>query len=266
MLNVVKSSRLQRKWFKKVSLLLVFLIGLSEAVIAQTHPPKLVSLVNDDVSRTKVNALREHYTQLIAAELGVSYTTAYCPPKRCYSNLYDGSGDILMFVNSIAVETDRVSAIGEFAGQKNTLVVFLRKGEEGKVTQFTDLEGMRVGTLLGLPYGSQFSKNTKIKKYAVSKTSQLNKMLMAGRIDAYVTFRTTGGEIEDYPYVSRTEVPYEQGAFSIALVSRSSPYHEKLKAILPGLFERWTTSGYFEKSCQKIVGRCPEFFGKGAKL
>lgn len=241
-------------------LLLVVSFLSSETAQAQDVKSGLISLLHDDKHRTKVNFLRERYTQQIAEQLGAPVSTAFCPTKRCFSDLYEGAADLLLFVNSSEIDDQRVTAIGEFTVDRNTLMVYLRKGEEDRVKTFRDLEGMTVGTILGLSYGNAFKSNQKIIKYEVGQSSQLSKMLLAGRIDAFVTFRSGGEELEQYPSISRVEVAYRQGGFAIALVSKSSSYYQELTNILPSLFDEWIETGDFEKSCDEIDFKCPASF------
>lgn len=69
---------------------------------------------------------------------------------------------------------------------------YVLKGKEASITRYENLHSLVIGTQLGSKYFPRFDSDTAIQKVAVSDTGLNIKMLLAGRIDAFIATETLG--------------------------------------------------------------------------
>lgn len=120
---------------------------------------------------------------------------------------------------------------------------YVLKGNEKAIGTYDDLRSLTIGTQIGGKYFARFDSDAAIEKVAVTDTERNIKMLIAGRIDAYVMSEEAG----DYRLASfglsdtiaKAEYRYckEQNVFMVLSkrsphASRLDEFNRELKALL----------------------------------
>ncbi len=166
----------------KNKLLLVLLLCFIAPVWAKQDPVEVVSyyipgLVNQDKTGSLVDMLNKvnEYT-------GVEFDLTLMPTRRVQKAFSQGQ----LFGYFPELEENRVSDSCRTANIMQKKIIVITRNDSEKITEVSQLEGLRVGAVAGYSYGNEIVKNEKIKIEYVKNDDINVKKLLAGRLDVIV--------------------------------------------------------------------------------
>jgi polar amino acid transport system substrate-binding protein len=114
--------------------------------------------------------------------------TSDIPFKRCLVMMKLGSADLM---SGLLFDADRASYMELIPYRDYSTKLFLIKSPDISITSFSDLDGLKIGTMLGHKYFPEFDDaQDRFTKIPVPEVEQLIAMLANGRIDAVIISET----------------------------------------------------------------------------
>lgn len=170
-----------------------------------------------------LGGLKAELLDEIAHRLGWKVEHSYCPFQRCLRSMEGGELDIMVF---IAVNEERREYLDfvQIWSIPRKIPFYMLDGQQHRLQRFEDLHQLRVGVVNGYAYFRRFDKDPMINKVVVQHERQLPKMIMAGRIDAYIAFNQRREDLlQQYPQL--VSPPFSHGFSDTALlaISKHSP-------------------------------------------
>ncbi len=141
---------------------------------------------------------------------------------------------------------------------KTNKALYVLKGNENLITEYEDMYSLRIGTQLGGKYFPRFDTDENIDKSSV-KSFKLNiKMLLAGRIDAFITTEAAG----DYRLaqsgltgsITKAQYVFQEEQDVCMVLSKRSPYASRL-AEFNTVMRELVEGGMFEQIKKEYISR-----------
>lgn len=166
--------------------------------------------------------------ELVAERMGLEIQYAQYPFKRGLHLLEVGEIDMMTGVLRRPEREEYLHFVEPPYKAFSNKAFYVRRGEEGRITRHEDLHSLRVGTRFGANYYPRFDNDPDIEKENVGTLALSVKMLLAGRIDAFVLTESSG----DYEIrrgtmpevVSKAEFVYSKKQEVYMVVSKASPF------------------------------------------
>lgn len=159
----------------------------------------------------------------VAKRLSLEVTHIDCPLARCVNLLRSGSADLMMFVNAAHQFNQSIEFIQIWPNSMDIIfIVHSEKAQE--ITEYTDLYGLRLGVVTGYKYFRQMDEDNLLNLTSVISPLQLPKMLMADRIDAYITYIPfLASTLVKYPNFAAAKYTQKYNDLAFIAISKSSP-------------------------------------------
>ncbi|MFH1914388.1 MAG: transporter substrate-binding domain-containing protein [Pseudomonadota bacterium] len=132
------------------------------------------------------------FVDMLAARMGLTVEYAHYPFKRGLKMMESGEIDLMIGVLRRPEREEYLHFIEPPYKNETCKAFFVLKGREHTISSHADLRGLRVGTILGVGYYPEFDDDSLIAKYPVNSPDLNIKMLLAGRIDAFVSTEAAG--------------------------------------------------------------------------
>lgn len=170
-----------------------------------------------------LGGLKAELLDEIADRLGWKVEHSYCPFQRCLRSMQSGDLDIMVF---IAVNEERREYLDfvQIWSIPRKIPFYMMDGQQHRLQRFEDLYQLRVGVVNGFAYFKRFDTDPMIKKVVVQHERQLPRMIIAGRIDAYIAFdQRRESLLQQHPQL--VSPPFSHGFSDTALfaISKHSP-------------------------------------------
>lgn len=151
------------------------------------HPPWKVLDENGEPDGIDIEMLR-----LLAARLDLKLEFVHFPFKRCLKMVEIGEIDVMTGVLH-RPERDRLfHFIAPPYKTTSNKAFFALKGRKPHLKEHEDLYSLHIGTGLGAKYHPAFDNDPLIKKYPTTTPGLTIRMLLAGRIHAFIMTEATG--------------------------------------------------------------------------
>jgi len=139
-----------------------------------------------------VGGIDIEFLHLVAKRMHLDVEFVHLPFKRGLKMLEHGNVDLMVGV----LHRPEREAFAHFLmppyKNKTNKALYVLRGNEDWITEYEDMHSLRIGTQLGGKYFPRFDTDKSISKSSV-KSFELNiKMLLAGRIDAFITTEAAG--------------------------------------------------------------------------
>lgn len=152
-----------------------------------TLPPW--KIINENEHHTGIDI---EFLRLFAKRLNLDLEFIDLPFKRGLKTLANGEIDIMIGVLRRAEREQFAHFLMPPYKTGTHKAFYVRKGNEHTITKHEDLHGLIIGTQLGGKYYPSFDADIAIEKAVVTDTELNAKMLLAGRIDAFITTEAVG--------------------------------------------------------------------------
>ncbi len=208
--------------------------------------PPYVDLVSNKLVGENIDIIH-----LLANSIGLKPAFLHCPPVRCLTMVKQGKADMILGLSkSTAREKYFIFLQPPYLLQHQPLRFFTLKENKLKISNFSDLNPLLVGTLRGAMYFPLFDKSQVIKKVELTSRKQLVKMLLKGRIDTFLEREETVlpllSTTEYQNKITMADYQYNKPINSYIAISKQSKvkrYANELsqvlaKAIADGTIER----------------------------
>jgi len=200
----------------------VLRVGFSE------HPPWKVREADGGYGGIDIELLR-----VLAERVGLGLEFVDYPFKRALEMAAIGEVDI---VTGVFKRRDREKDLYfiEPAYKKfSNKAFFVLKGRESSIRRHEDLIGKTLGTIVGAKYYPAFDKDKRIMKSPVTRTELNFKMLLAGRINAFIMTESAGeyrrAQLGMEDVVSKADFIYREKQNVYMVLSRKSIFVKYLK-------------------------------------
>jgi len=124
--------------------------------------------------------------------LNLSAEYRVCPWKRCLLIMKNGEGDLISGITLSKERQKYLTYLTPPYKTKSQKVLFVGNGKRGAFQVLEDMEHKQIGYLRGARYFDEFHENAAIKKYEVNTDFQGMKMVIGGRLDAFLITRENG--------------------------------------------------------------------------
>ena len=132
------------------------------------------------------------FLRLLAKRMKLEIKFVHLPFKRGLKTLEHGDIDLMVgMLRRPSRETYAHFLTPPYKNQTNK-AFYVLKGKEDTITRYEDLRPLAVGTQLGGQYFPRFDMDANIKKSEVKDTEFNVRMLLAGRIDTFITTEAAG--------------------------------------------------------------------------
>lgn len=178
-----------------------------------------------------VGGFKYDFIEELGRRIGSPTQHRFCPFLRCLRSMKNGSMNIMMFISVTPQRSEYLDYIQVWPIPLD-IPFYVRQGEQSQLTTYEDLHSLRIGVVNGYFYFKRFDNDTAIVKSIVLKESQLPKMLMAGRIDAYIGFNLSTATLQQqYPHLVRANYSHKFSETALLAISK----HSELAKHLPEL-------------------------------
>ncbi|WP_147819598.1 substrate-binding periplasmic protein [Salidesulfovibrio onnuriiensis] len=172
------------------------------------------------------------FLRLLAQRMNLRIEFVHVPFARGLVCLEEGSIDLMPCVLHREDREMCMHFIQPPYHQFSPKAFYVLKDGGPAINSYTDLYGLRIGTVIGARYFSRFDEDIRLNKDAV-RNSELNfKKLLDGRIDAMVLSETHGDrqlEHLDYAHrITKARYKYQRTNHVHMVLSRQSPLAERL--------------------------------------
>ena len=211
-----------------------------------------------------IGGFKYEFLEALAERLGWTMEHSYCPFQRCLRSMADGSLDIMVFI-AVTQQRSQYLDFVQVWPIPRKIPFYMLKGQTHRLQSYEDLHNLRIGVVNGYAYFTRFDHDSQIRKSAVLKESQLPKMLIAGRIDAYIGFSVSRDLLmQQYPQLA--VAPFAQGFTDTALlaISQKSPLAnraDELEAAALSLIKDGTLDQLWQKFFDDDVLQYPRHLG-----
>ncbi len=210
--------------------------------------------LNNDSSKGNLRhaQIKRAIATAVGNALGRHVTHHGCPFSRCIADLKSGDADIIIAIYA-AKKREQFLEYFQLMENVRKMPFYVRTGEEQILSQYEDFYDLAVGVVSGYAYFDPFDLDTKINKHIVNSETQLPKLLLANRIDAFNSYLPD--ILKTYPEISRATYQPNQPSIALVSVSRQSPHFEYLTNYLPLVIKQLLSDGQLEEIC-KTHGPC----------
>lgn len=125
----------------------------------------------------------------LGQRIGMEIEFKKCPWPRCITFIENGQADIITSFG----KTEKREAFTYFLGKPyftDSITFWVKKESAIDIKEYTELDGLKVGSIKGSVYFPQFNLDTGLHKEEVNYEVQLFRMLHAGRIDTFIGYET----------------------------------------------------------------------------
>jgi polar amino acid transport system substrate-binding protein len=197
------------------------------------------------------------FLEMLAARMGLAVEYVHYPFKRGLKMMEVGEIDLMVGVLRRAEREAYLHYIEPPYKSETSKAFFVLRGRERAIAAHDDLRGLRVGTVLGGRYYPEFDDDPRIVKYAVTSPDLNFKMLLAGRIDAFVMTETAG----DYRVarsgladrIAKADYVHRESQDVYMVLSRRSTHAARLgefNRVMAGL----VSEGSFDRARDTFIG------------
>lgn len=197
------------------------------------------------------------FLEMLAARMGLAVEYVHYPFKRGLKMMEVGEIDLMIGVLRRAEREAYLHYIEPPYKSETSKAFFVLRGRERAIAAHDDLRGLRVGTVLGGRYYPEFDDDPRIVKYAVTSPDLNFKMLLAGRIDAFVMTETAG----DYRVarsgladrIAKADYVHRESQDVYMVLSRRSTHAARLgefNRVMAGL----VSEGGFDRARDTFIG------------
>ncbi len=236
---------------KSISLSFLFLLSTSviaaETITIGTFPIPLMV-------ESKDKGVFIELTQALAKEAGFELVIVVLPPQRTLQNFEENGVDSIFPALEVTMPENHLRSDLVYVKRDFSFTV---KGKEPLET-IADLSGKRVGITSGYPYAKKLIADNSIRFVVTSRDEQNVKMLMAGRIDAFVVEEKSGlkafsnnGSDHEISYNSAQPLSEQDVFFAFKKNKRGKHFADKISAALIVLKENGTFAGIMAKTHTK---------------
>ena len=222
---------------------------------------KHVIMSNDKSPTAKQHAdFKVALVDILAEQMGYHSSHLLCPAERCLAMLRSGAADI-MVLGAITPERSKyLEFIGVLPETPVRSIYYVLKGREHSITTHADLAGLRIGAVKGYFYHDDFHSSPQITRLMVPQEEQLPKMLISGRIDAFISYTPSNDQIirltERYPQLAQASFRHPPLQSALLLISRNTTKHSILAKTLPPILQSLVESGDIKDLCQLMAMEC----------
>jgi polar amino acid transport system substrate-binding protein len=233
--------------------LLLQIILLSSTLVAEENP--VVSTLQHCNKFSSKNDLMGYLSRDLALELGrrlsapVMHVTA--PLKRCLGMMKSGQVDF-MFAPHIS---DERAIFMEFiqSSKVNQIVFLIRKKDGDWLHNYSDLANKTLGVVDGADYFPKLNTDNKLNKQLVINPTQLPKILLAGRVDAFVAYKATARDILlAFPDIAQASYNVGDITMGFLAISKESPLRQRLDE-LNRIIVSMIDDGYYDKKIEQYL-------------
>lgn len=172
------------------------------------------------------------FLYLLAERMHLTVKFVPLPFKRGLKMVEHGEVDLMVGVLRRPEREVFAHFLSPAYKNKTNKAFFVLKGKENILKEYNDLHHLKIGTQLGSKYFPRFDMDKKIKKVVVKDTELNIKMLLAKRIDAFITTEAAG----DYRLaqsgmtnaISKAQYIYHKQQDVFMILSKRSPHTHRL--------------------------------------
>lgn len=132
------------------------------------------------------------FLRMLADRLDLDLQFHHVPFKRGLAMLQSGELDIMTGVLKRPVRELYLHFIEPAYKNSSNKAFYVRKGQESLITRHEDLSGLDIGTGLGAKYYPRFDTDKSFIRHPVSDADLSIKMLLVGRVDAFIMTESAG--------------------------------------------------------------------------
>ena len=220
----------------RISLVALVLIYLLQPALASSQQLRYVQtnfppwFISEDGNFSGIDVL---IVKELAKRLELKLAIDTCPIMRCFSQMRRGRVDMMSSLFKRPEREEFMYFIEPFYFDAHDTVFYVKRGRKDIIKTYDDLYKLSVGVTKKISYGEKFDNDKNIDKEVVSLQTQLPKMLMSGRIDAFLGDETvmdylviTAGFYDAFEKTNfRIKHAGDGGYFAIA---RSSPFASRI--------------------------------------
>lgn len=212
-----------------------FVLGEELVYANENWPPWIIIQKDSTTGKKTFSGIDVDIIKELGKRLNVKTKFKECPWERCLFMLKEGQVDL---TSATLRRPDRevfLHFIEPPYDPTTKRALFLPKGKGASIQNYEDLYTLgKIGVVMGYQYFSQFDKDSKLKKFSVTRSVQLPEMLVSGRIDAFISEVTLAHDlIASMGYQNQIEksgFEHESPLGYVALSKRSS-FVQKLPQI-----------------------------------
>ncbi len=246
-------------------LFLLLMIPLDAAAQVNHQDSHIVPVVPDHIRHTffteelseermRIDLLKIELAKLIAQGLGIELVNDICSFKRCMADLFSGQSDLILFPSVSTFRSEYLDFLNVIKFDQSPLLFFIRKGEEQRLTKFSDLYNLNIGMISGYFYAEVFNDDKNIVKHEVAKPEYLPELLLSNRIDAFIAYWWPTAK--QYPDIVIAPFRINIGDIAVVGLSKASPNYAYLKEHLPGVLNDILMEGHLERLCRELDAPC----------
>ncbi|MUM78559.1 transporter substrate-binding domain-containing protein [Pseudodesulfovibrio sp. F-1] len=150
-------------------------------------PPWKVLNPDDEPAGIDVELL-----EMLAQRMGLTVEYVHYPFKRGLKMMESGEIDLMTSILRRPEREMYLHFIEPPYKNETCKAFYVLKGREHVISSHADLRGLRVGTILGVGYYPEFDGDPGIDRYPVASIELNIRMLLAGRIDAFISTESSG--------------------------------------------------------------------------
>ena len=247
-----------------VRLLILQVIALNSAqVVAYDSVAASIKHCNKFYATDEsMSYLSRDLAQELGRRLNTTVVDVKAPIKRCVELMKTDQVDFMLYAH----KTDERSKYMDFIhSSKNEKVVFMIRRKDGNwLRNFSDLKTKTLGMINGYNYPSQLHADIDIHKLLVMKPKQLPKILLAGRVNAFVTFQGHAHTIAvAYPDIVTASYDIEHFDMSFIVINKASSLYQRLDEV-KRVSLNMIGDGYFDMKLEEYLPGAISPFPKNA--
>ena len=146
-------------------------------------------------------------------------------------------------------------------------VVFMVRKKDGDWLQnYSDLDNKKVAMVNGYTYFPRLNTDTELNKKLVMSATQMPKILLAGRVDTFVSYKGVGKNIlSRYPDIIQASYTEGNIKMSFVVVSKKSPLQQRLDQ-LKVVVQDMVNDGFVDAKVEQHLPGAISPFAKSSNL
>ena len=248
----------------RILMLKIILLSSTLVVADETIKPTFQHCNKYSLSDGGLTTVLNEIAQELGRRLNASVENLNAPIKRCLSMLKTGEVDFMFNVLSTEERSKYVDYILPSDGVDNVFLV--RKSEGDWLHSFSDLKSKSIGLVEGYFFITKINTATDIKKQFVVEPTKLPKMLLSGRVDAFVLDEGRANKVLlDYPSLIKATYREQHVQRNFIGISKVSHLHHRLdevKHVILAMID----DGYIHERLEQYMPGLKSPFSKSTKL
>ena len=243
----------------QIILLSSTLVTAEDSVVASFQHCNKFTSADDAIGHLSRDIIEE-----VGRRLNASIKHVKAPVKRCLSMLKTGEVDFMFATQITADRSIYADFIHPSGGDK---VVFLIRKEDGSwLNDYSDLKNKTLGVINGYNYFPKLNRDTSLHKQIVMNPKQLPKILLARRVDSFVTYKARADKILlEFPDFAEASYSVNHIEMGFLAVSKESPLHHRLEE-LERVVLNMIDDGYYHKKMDEHIPGVKSQFSKSPNL